>query len=80
MIKPDVIMKSETTFHWLDSNRIRLAIRQETKEPEVIMKSKTSFHWLDSYRIRLEIHQETKKLEVIMKSKNHISFARFQSN
>jgi hypothetical protein len=58
MNKHEVTMKSKTTFHWLDSNRIRLAIRQKWTNPKLPWND--TFHWLDSNRIRLAIRQKPK--------------------
>jgi hypothetical protein len=43
----------KTTFHWLDSNQIRLAIYREQSNPKLSW-NRTPFHWLDFNRIGLD--------------------------
>jgi hypothetical protein len=55
--KLEVIMKSKTTFRWLNSIRIRLAIPQK-EQTRSYHQIKATFHWLDSNQRGLAFRQK----------------------
>jgi hypothetical protein len=72
-------MKSKATFHWLDSNRIRLAIRQN-EQPQSYLKLKNHFslaRFQSNYTSNSPKNEQIRSYHEI---ESHFSLAQLQSN